>query len=152
MKAFTFSLESVLTLRAREEDLAREAFALAVQARDIVGRQLAEGRATIEIFHDALAGCRTGSTNRSEQIILLNALQHHQSHCGTLAIRLAAAERETAAKRDAYLTARRKREALSRLKTRKLVAHRLAEERREEAAVADVIAARHARNLQEVPA
>ena len=152
MKAFTFSLESVLTFRTREEDRAREVFDRAAQAREVVARQLAEGRATIEIFHDALAGCRADATNRTEQIILLNALQHHQSHCGVLAIRLAAAERETAKRRDEFLVERRKREALSRLKTRKLVAHRIAEERREEAAVADTIAARHVRNMQEVPA
>ncbi len=152
MKAFAFRLESILSLRTREEDRAREIFSRATQAQAKIARDLAEGRVSLDAFHTALAGCRAGATNRGEQIILLNALQHHQSHCGVLALRLAAAERETAARRAEFLGARRKREMLSRLKIREFHAHRLAAARREEAAIADVIAARHARNLREVNA
>jgi flagellar export protein FliJ len=152
MKPFTFRLESVLTLRTREEERTQETFGKAVQHRNQCERALDDGRAALEKCFDALVNGRTGTSNRTEQILLLNAVQHQQTHNVTLAIRLAAADRDVAARRGEFLAARRKREVLTRLRARQERAHRREQDRHTENEVADLITARHARATQEVAA
>ena len=66
-----------------------------------------------------------------------------------LVTRCAAADREVATRRAELLVVRRKREALTHLKERQQATHRLAQDRQEEATIADIISARHVLTLQE---
>lgn len=152
MKPFVFRLESVLTLRTREEERAQQVFGKAVQLRNHAALALEESRTALDVCYSAIATGRTGSTNRTEQILLLNALQQQQAHCELLASRLAAADRDVAARRGDFLTARRKREALTKLRERQRLEHRIAQDRAIDAEIADLITARHIHNLQEVAA
>ena len=149
MKPFLFRLESVLTLRTREEDRAREACAAAMKNQATAAMELRAGNTELDACHTALSARRSGTTNRNEQILLLSALQSQQSNCERLIARCAATDREVAARRGELLIVRRKREALSNLKERQRGAHRLAQERHDEAAIADIISARHVLQLQE---
>ena len=150
MKPFLFRLESVLTLRSRDEDRARDACAAAMKNHATAAIELRNGNADLDACHSALSTRRSGTTNRSEQILLLSALQSQQSHCELLVARCTVADRALAARRDELLLARRKREALSNLKERQRATHRLAQARQQETAIADIISARHVLNMQEV--
>ncbi len=152
MKPFVFRLESVLKLRVREEERAQQTFGKAVQLRNHAALALEESRTALEVCYAAISSGRSGSTNRTEQILLLNALQQQQAHGELLAARLAAADREIAARRGEFLAARRKREALSKLRERQRLEHRLTQERAMEAEVSDLITARHIHTLREVAA
>ena len=149
MKPFLFRLESVLTLRTREEERARDTCAVAMKAQATAAMELRAGNGELDACHAALTSRRSGTTNRTEQILLLSALQSQQSNCERLIARCNAADREVAARRDDLLSARRKREALSNLRERQRSAHHLDQERHDEAAIADIISARHVLHLQE---
>ncbi len=149
MKPFLFRLESVLTLRTREEERARDACAVAMKTQATAAMELRAGNGELDACHAALSSRRSGTTNRTEQILLLSALQNQQANCERLIARCNAADREVAARRGELLAARTKREALSNLKERQRGAHRLQRERQDEAAIADIISARHVLKLQE---
>jgi flagellar export protein FliJ len=152
MKHFVFRLASVLTLRLREEERAQQVFGKAVQLRNQAALALEQSRTALDACYAALTAGRTGATNRTEQILLLSSLQQQQAHGELLATRLAAADRDVAARRGDFLIARRKREALTKLRERQHIAHRLAQERAAEAEVADLITARHMHTVREVAA
>jgi flagellar export protein FliJ len=152
MKPFAFRLESVLNLRQREEERAQEVFGKAVQIRNHAALALETGRAALDDCYGALVSGRAGATNRTEQILLLNSLQQQQAHCELLTARLAAADREVAARREGFLAARRKREALTRLREKQRLTHRMEEDRAQENEIGDLITARHSRTMQEVAA
>lgn len=152
MKTFLYRLESVLNLRARAEEQAREIYARALHARAGCEAALREARGTLEAYHAALHSAREGVSDRQSQLIFLNALQHQQAQCNRMAEQLTAAEREVAARREAMLVARREREVLSRLKLRQQSAHSAEAARAEESMIGDLISARHAMSLQEVAA
>lgn len=149
MKPFLFRLESVLTLRTREEERARDACLIAIKNQATAAMELRAGNAELDACHAALSTRRSGTTNRTEQILLLSALQGQQSNCERLIARCNAADREVAARRGELLAARSKREALTNLKERQRGTHRIAQDRQDEAAIADIISARHVLNLQE---
>ena len=149
MKPFVFRLDTVLALRTREEDRAREVCAGALKNQSDAKQALTTANGELEDCHTALSLHRSGTTNRTEQILLLSALQAQKSQCERLLARCAATDREVAARRAELLIARRKREALSNLQERQRAAHRHAQERQEEATIADLITARHVLNMQE---
>ena len=149
MKPFHFRLESVLTLRTREEDRARDACSVAMKKQASAAMELRAGDSGLDACHAALSARREGTTNRTEQILLLSALQNQQANCERLVARCTAADREVALRRGELLAARSKREALSNLTARQSAAHRIAVEKHDEAAIADIISARHVLNLQE---
>lgn len=149
MKAFIFRLDSVLTLRKREEERAREACARALKNQSDAKQALTTANSELEACHTALSAHRSGRTNRTEQILLLSALQQQKSQCERLLARSAATDREVAMRRAELLIVRRKRETLSNLKERQRAAHRHAQERQEEATIADIITARHVLNMRE---
>lgn len=149
MKSFRFRLETVLTIRTREEERVRKLCATALRQQSAAMAALATGNAELEACHDSLSKKRAEKTNRTEQLLLLSGLQQQKSNCERLVARCTAAEREVAARRAELLTVRRKREALTHLKERQHAAHRLAQDRQEEALIADIISARHVLTLQE---
>ena len=149
MKAFAFRLETVLALRIRDEERARAWCASALKDQSDATMALAMGNRDLEACHAALSLHRSGRTNRTEQILLLSGLQQQQSNCKQLVTRCTEADREVAMRRGAMLAARRKREILSNLKERQRLAHRIAQERQDEAAISDIISARHVLSMRE---
>lgn len=149
MKSFAFRLETVLSLRIREEDRARELCANALRRQAAAVAALATGNYELESCHAALSKQRAGRTTRTEQILLLSALQQQQLNCKRLVANCAAADRDVAICRGELLVVRRKRESLSNLKERQRTAHRLAEDRQQEALIADIISSRHVLAMRE---
>ena len=149
MKSFTFRLESVLSLRIREEDRARELCAKALSDQAAALMALTNGNSELDSCHAELSRQRSGKTTRNQQILLLSALQQQQLNCKRLMMKCASADHEVAARRGELLIARRKRESLSNLKERQRAAHRLAQDREQEALIADIISSRHVINLRE---
>lgn len=144
MKPFTFRLESVLAIRAREEEQARELYARVLQARTLIEAALQQARNDLEGYHRALATKREGRSRRDEQLVFLSALQYQQAYCEKMRGQLAIAERDVEARRGELLVAHSKHEALVRLKDRQGEAHETASQRAEEMALGDLITARHA--------
>ncbi len=150
MSTFQFTLESILTLRSREEEAAQEHHIRAVQFKSRAETALRDARAELEAYHHSLATAREGVSFRHDQLLFLNALQYQQAACQHLAGKLQAAERELESRRTDLLAAHHKHEVLLRLKRTQQEAHQLATQRAEESALADLINARHALRLNSV--
>jgi hypothetical protein len=108
MTPIALCLESTLALRLREEVRARTAYAAATRVQGQTAVLLAQARAKCERVRAAIASQRSAG----RQHTLLKALQHQQAQCTALGSRLAAVERERAARRSDWIDARRRREAL----------------------------------------
>lgn len=150
MKPFRYRLESVLTVRTREEDLAREAYAQVLQARARAEAAINQERATLEGYHATLRTSRGGVSNRQQQLVFLNALKQQQSLCERCAAELAMVEKTVAERREEMLVARRRREALTRLREMQHTAWRTESARAEEAMIGDLITARYGLGAREV--
>jgi hypothetical protein len=131
------------------EERAQQIFGKAVQLRNQAALALEESRRALDACYAALASGRTGATTRTEQILLLHSLQQQQAHSELLTARLAAADRDVAARRGEFLAARQAREVLTRLREKQRAEHRLASERAAEAEVADLITSRHLHTWRE---
>lgn len=152
MKLFRYRLETVLSLRLREEEQAREAYAQALQARARAEATLLQERATLEQYHTALCSARSGVSNRQHQLLFLNALKQQQGLCDRCAAEFAVVEKMAGQQREAMLAARSRREALSRLKEKQQRAWQTEAARVEEVMIGDLITARYGLGLREVGA
>ena len=152
MKTFHFRLETVLNLRAREEELAQNEYAQSLQARARIESEIRKAGVTLEAYHAALRTTREGTSNPQHQLIFLNALQRQHTLCNDLAAELLSAEREVAKRREATLEARRRRETLTRLKQKQHSAHNASAGRAEESMIGDLITARHVLRMMEAAA
>jgi flagellar export protein FliJ len=150
MKKFHFSLDAVLRLRAEQLEQTRQAFAECQQWRTRAEASVAAVQAEIDGCHEALTTRREARTTRNDQLLFLNALQYQQSLLQRLKGELSRVERELEIRRATMLAARRKVDAIERLKETKLAAHRAAEQREEGNAIDDLIGARYIRQLMEV--
>jgi flagellar export protein FliJ len=115
----------------------------AEQNRALAARRLEEGEAERTACENALMRAREGHSSGPDQMVFLQALSFHQDNCQRLALALQSAAGEAAARRDVWLQARRKHEALVRLRDRQRVAHLSAAAKHEEAEIADLIGSRH---------
>lgn len=143
MKRFVFRLDSILKMRAREEDASREILERCLAAQRSVEGELDEANRQLDHCEEAMAGKRTGKMSVHEHLILLNAVRLHRDRCVSLTTRVVAVTRGTEAQRLRFQTARRKHEALLRLRDRHSLAHAAAEQRTEENAISDFIISRH---------
>ena len=150
MKLFRYRLESVLTVRTREEDQAREAYAQVLQARARAEATVNQERATLEAYHATLRTAREGVSNRQHQLVYLNALKQQQGRCERCSAEMAMIEKMVTERREAMLGARRRREALTRLKEKQQAAWKAESAKAEEAMVGDMITARYGLGLREV--
>ena len=144
MKPFIFRLDSILKLRAREETQARERFDQSMQTRFRAELELSEARTELDSREQAIAEKRAGRASGNDHIVLLNAAQQQRECCARLTARLDAARKEMETHRELFQTARRKHQAVLRLRERQQRTHVAAEERREENAISDLIISRHA--------
>lgn len=152
MKTFHFRLQTVLNLRAQEEDQAQNAYAQSLHARARIESDIRQAGVTLDGFHAALRTAREGTSNPQHQLIFLKALQRQHTLCDRLASDLSSAEREVAKRREAMLEARRRRETLARLKEKQQGVHRADAARVEESMVGDLITARHVLRMMEAAA
>ena len=152
MKPFRYRLESVLTVRVREEDRAREAYTQVLQARARAEAASNQERSTLEEYHTTLRMAREGVSNRQHQLVYLNALKQQQALCERCAAELAMVEKTVAERREAMLVARRSREALTRLREKQMAAWKGEAARTEEAMIGDMITARYGLGEREVSA
>jgi flagellar export protein FliJ len=143
MKRFTFRLDSILKIRAREEDSAREILERCLSAQRSAERELDDANLRLDQSEDAMTGKRSGKTSIHDHLILLNAVRLDRDRCVNLTTRLAAATRETEAQRQLFQTARRRHQAILRLRERHSRAHAAAEQRREDNEISDFIISRH---------
>jgi flagellar export protein FliJ len=143
MSSFTFSLEAVLTLRAREEEAAKGNWALAVQAQTRAEEALAVGKEELENYHQLLVDQRNATFRLGDQHIYFGAIATLKALCERLTAKLAAAVASTKKQHAILLEARMKHEVLKRLKEKKFEEHRAALQAKDEAAVADLVIARY---------
>lgn len=144
MKRFVFRLDSILKMRAREEDAAREILERFLGAQRRAERDLEAGNLQLERCEQALGSQRAGKSSVYEHLIHLHAAGLQREHCGRLATLLASAVKETEAQRRVFQTARRKHQAVLRIQERHARAHAAALQRHEENEVSDFINSRHA--------
>jgi len=150
MKLFQFSLEAVLQVRTQELERARQHFAECSQWRARAAASVASTQAEIDACHEALTARREQRTSRTDQLLLLNAIQYQQSLLLRFKMELSRVERELEIRRKLMLTAQRKLDALEKLKERKKHAHEAKSQHQEDAAMDDLIAARYILQMQEV--
>lgn len=146
MKPFVFRLDSVLKIRAREEAQAQEQFDQAIQARFRAQLELYEAHAELDRCEAAISEKRSGRSCGGDHVVFLNAARIQRERCEQFAAQLEAARKEMESRRQIFHTARRKHQAVEKLRERQMRAHTAAEQRREENAISDLIISRHALN------
>lgn len=142
MKAFKFSLETVLNLRSREEDVAKDSYAEAVAFYNRTLLSLEAGLGDLEILQDTLASKRQGTSSKDDQLIYLQAIRQQRSFCDTLTQRLVRADQLQKVRFNVWMEARQKTQMLDKLKSRHKEHHNFEVMRREEKAVDDLISTR----------
>ena len=143
MKRFVFRLDSILKMRAREEDAARDRLERCLIVQRRAERDLEEANLQLEQSEQALGDRCGGKASIHDHLIFLNAVRLQREHCMGIVTRIAAASRETEAHRQIFQTARRKHQAVVRLQERHSRAHAADERRREENEISDFIISRH---------
>jgi flagellar FliJ protein len=142
MRPFKFSLESVLTVRSREEDTARQSYAeaLAFQARtqDSLNQALVD----LEGLQGELSEKRSGVSRRDDQILFIQAIRQQRVFCDTLTQRLSRAAQLLEVRMQLWMEARRKTQILERLKEKKRERHDAEQFRQQEKEIEDLITSR----------
>ena len=142
MKAFKFSLETVLNLRSREEDVAKDSYAEAVAFYNRTLLSLEAGVGDLEILQDTLVTKRQGTSSKDDQLIYLQAIRQQRSFCDTLTQRLVRADQLQKVRFNVWMEARQKTQILDKLKSRHKEHHNFEVARQEEKAVDDLISTR----------
>lgn len=145
MKSFQFSLESVLHLRRREEDAAKQSYAEAVGFRTRCQVALEQAMQDLEALQEQLMEKRSGLTHRDDHLMFLHAIRLQREFCQTVTQRLERAEQLVRVRLDVWMESRKKVEMLVRLKDKQIARHRAEMQRQEEKAVEDLITARYVR-------
>ncbi len=147
MKSFRFSLQSLLTLRQREERTAMERYAQALLARqravedlDAVSRELAN--VWLRCSTELMAGCRAGDVVRSHQ-----HGQRMEGERQRFGLAVAAAERATDLALHGLLAARQAREMVDQHRGHQRVDHDRALNREEQRFLDDLVTRRVAPGL-----
>jgi len=142
MKAFKFSLESVLMLRVREEDVAKDSYAEAVSFYNRTMDSLNEGLGDLEQLQETLGEKRRGTSSKDDQLMYLQAIRQQRSFCDTLTQRLARAQQLQELRFRLWMEARSKTQMLEKLKERHKQRYDAEAQRHEEKAVDDLVSAR----------
>jgi flagellar export protein FliJ len=142
MRPFRFTLESVLTLRSREEETARQSYAeaLAFQAR--TNEALEQAMNDLDALQSELSEKRQATSKRDDQIMFIQAIRQQRSFCDAMTQRLARAVQLVEVRMKFWLDARRKTQVLQKLKDKRGQLHDAEMRRREEREIEDMISAR----------
>lgn len=147
MKPFRFRLESLLTLRLREEDKVREALAYAETRRARAEEAQSAGEAALEALDQALMAQRGGRLNCQNHLLMLQAMETQRRECVRLATVVRQSRTEADYKRQDMMKARREREIVEELRDRQKAQNAAEAARAEEREISDMIGARHALRL-----
>ena len=142
MKAFKFSLESVLMLRVREEDAAKDSYAEAVAFYNRTMESLNQGLGDLEQLQETLGEKRQGVSKKDDQLLYLQAIRQQRSFCDTLTQRLARAQQLQELRFRLWMEARSKTQMLEKLKERHKQRYDAEVLRAEEKSVDDLVSAR----------
>lgn len=145
MKAFRFSIEAVLTVRAREEQKASEHYARAAEALGLAESELAAARAELEGYLTTIEMKRRESFRPADHQLYLNATDYQKRYCDYLTAKVARAAEIAEQHRAELLRARKKHEVVKHLKEKQRLAHQRAVLADEELTIRDLILARHGR-------
>ena len=142
MRPFRFTLESVLTLRSREEETARQSYAeaLAFQAR--TNEALDQAMNDLDALQSELSEKRQATSKRDDQIMFIQAIRQQRSFCDAMTQRLARAVQLVEVRMKLWLDARRKTQVLQKLKDKRSQIHDAEMRRLEEREIEDMISAR----------
>ena len=149
MKPFRFRLETLLTLREREEERKREAMSYAEDRRNRAEQSLANGEAALAELDRALMTQRQGRLNCRDHLLMLHAMDMQRVECKRLANVLRQSTAEVESKRADLVEAKREHDVVLRLKEKQLTEYRKEVARQEELEIGDMIGARHALKLAE---
>ena len=150
MKPFTFSLESVLQLRSREEDVAKDSYADSVAFYNRTLVSLETGIGDLEGLQSTLSEKRQGVSKRDDQLLYLQAIRQQRSFCDTLTQRLARAEQLKELRFRLWMEARTKTQMLERLKERHKARYDAEVARQEEKALDDLVSSRWVSRMREL--
>jgi len=133
MKRFRFLLHPVAVWRAHQEACAREAYAAAVAGLSRAGDMLADARRHAARMEADMQRGRSGGFHAAGEVSTLHG--YRRAAAAELAAEQAEADATESFRRhrSAYLAAHRQAEVLRRLEERARTAHRLAENRAEQA-------------------
>ena len=142
MRPFRFTFESVLTLRSREEETARQSYAeaLAFQAR--TNEALDQAMNDLDALQSELSEKRQATSKRDDQIMFIQAIRQQRSFCDAMTQRLARAVQLVEVRMKLWLDARRKTQVLQKLKDKRSQIHDAEMRRLEEREIEDMISAR----------
>ena len=150
MKPFIFSLESVLQLRSREEDVAKDSYAEAVGFYNRTLVSLETGIGDLEGLQNTLSEKRQGVSKKDDQLLYLQAIRQQRTFCDTLTQRLARAEQLKELRFRLWMEARTKTQMLERLKARHKVRYDAEVARQEEKALDDLVSSRWVSRMREL--
>lgn len=148
MKIFKFRLESVLALRERAEEKAKEEYGVALQALALAQQSLQDAIGLRDELSMAFVERQRRGIQPAEHCIFWRALEQWEEECRRRKEVAHKAVMETEGKREAMIEARRNHEKLLRLKTRQQQVHQDAAIRQEENMIDDIVGARYAARLQ----
>lgn len=135
-----FSLQTVLDLRERAKDEAKDALAAAIRARDIAAARCAEAAERLRELTGMMSGQRFPAYQREQY---WNALNNQRDLLRTLEARLAKEEKTVTAKRDILIAADRDLQLVQKLREKWLANRNAAIARFEEKQLEDFISAQH---------
>ncbi len=142
-------LATVLRLRRLEEHRARLALARALGDHDAARRRLAVARAEQAAATAGLRSLLEGRVPIAEVAARTAAVEVGERNRAVAEAKVEAAQRVVAEAREALATAIRRRNAVERLRQRRLAERRLAVERRSERELTEIALVRHARAIAE---
>ncbi len=142
MRPFRFTLESVLTLRSREEETARQSYAEALAFQSRTNEALEQAMNDLEALQSELSEKRQATSKRDDQIMFIQAIRQQRSFCDAMTQRLARAVQLVEVRMKLWLDARRKTQVLQKLKDKRAQLHEAEMRRLEEREIEDMISAR----------
>ena len=142
MRPFKFTLESVLTLRSREEETARQSYAEALAFQSRTNEALDQAMNDLDALQSELSEKRQATSKRDDQIMFIQAIRQQRSFCDAMTQRLARAVQLVEVRMKLWLDARRKTQVLQKLKDKRSQIHDAEMRRLEEREIEDMISAR----------
>ena len=142
MRPFKFTLESVLTLRSREAETARQSYAEALAFQSRTNEALEQAMNDLDALHEELSEKRQATSKRDDQIMFIQAIRQQRSFCDAMTQRLARAAQLVEVRMKLWLDARRKTQVLQKLREKRSQLHNAEMRRLEEREIEDMISAR----------
>ena len=142
MKAFTFRLETLLHLRVMAKDRAIKDYACAISKREKLEIQLTEAVGNLKMLNNEIHRKRTVGFAGSDQQVFNQSILLSKEMIVDLNSKVADSKNIETAKRTIFLTAYSNCKSLLKLKDKQQKEHLIAEGKKEESELEDIIGAR----------